>query len=445
MRVLFITPYFPPEVGAAQTRIYELAVRLQRRGHQVQILTTFPNYPSGLVPKEWRGQFFWKGADNGMTVYRIWSYATPNRRFLKRIVSQLSFSFFATLAGLFIPRCDAMIIESPPLFDGFSGLLLKAVRGVPYLFVVSDLWPESAIQMGILNSKILIWLSEYIEMLFYRRAAAVLCLTVGIQDRIKAKGVEASNVLLFRNSVDCEFFRPGVDGSGLRAEIGIEVQAFVVLYAGTFGLAHNLSTLLETAAHFQGDGNQQVRFVLAGDGAESEVLRQKATQLELKNIIFLDPLPKARMPALLNASDVVVVPLRNLEIFRGALPTKMFEAMACGKPIILGVTGEAEQLIRNARAGYCVAPEDPMSLREAILRAMLDRENARQMGERGRNFVLCHFDRAMRAQQLAEILKVVTAEQSLASIVATHLETSQPLAKGHQLSSTCGELPEADQ
>lgn len=443
MRVLFITPYFPPEVGAAQTRIYELALRLQGSGHKIHILTTFPNYPSGVVPKEWRGKFFWKGLDNGMTVYRVWSYATPNRGFVKRIAGQLCFSFFSALAGLFISRSDVMVIESPPLFDGFSGVFLNAVRGTPYVFMVSDLWPESAVQMGVLRNKSLIWLSKQIELLFYRRAAAVLSLTAGIQEKIKAEPIPGSKVVLFRNSVDCQFFRPGLDGSALRREIGIDSQAFVVIYAGTFGLAHNLSTVLETAALFQREGNQQVRFVLAGDGSDSDALRHKAAEGELKNVVFLNPIAKARMPELLSAADVVLVPLRNLEIFRGALPTKMFEAMACGKPLILGLAGEAEHLVRDSGAGYCIPPEDPMSMRAAILQATQNRENAQQMGERGRKYVLRHFDRDVRAQQLEAILQAVAAERSLSSVSGTSLETSShPL--GHQQSCPCDELAKAD-
>lgn len=444
MRVLFVTPYFPPEVGAAQTRIYELALRLQRSGHKISILTTFPNYPSGVVPKEWRGKFFWKGFDNGMTVYRIWSFATPNRGFLKRIASQLSFSFFSALAGLFISRSDAMVIESPPLFDGFAGVFLNAIRSVPYVFMVSDLWPESAVQMGVLRNKRLIWLAKQIELLFYRRAAAVLSLTAGIQEKIKAEPIEGSKVVLFRNSVDCEFFRPGLDGSSMRQEIGVNSTAFVVMYAGTFGLAHKLSTLLETAALFQSDGNQQVRFVLAGDGADSDALKHRADELKLENVVFLNSLPKTRMPELLNASDAIVVPLRNLEIFRGALPTKMFEAMACGKPLILGVAGEAERLVRDAGAGYCIPPEDPVSMHQAISQIMQHPANARQMGERGRQYVQRNFDRDARTQQLTEVLQAVIAEQPLAGMVASSpLETSTPLT--HQLSSPCDQLANADQ
>jgi colanic acid biosynthesis glycosyl transferase WcaI len=412
MRILFITPYFPPEVGAAQTRIYELALRLQQMGHQVAVLTTFPSYPSGVVPKQWRRRLCWKGMDQGMTVYRVWSYAAPNRGFLKRIVSQLSFAVFASLGGMFLPCCDAIVVESPPLFDGFAGIFLNAVKGSPYLFMVSDLWPETAVQMGMLRSPFLIWASKQIELLFYRRAAAILALTAGIQAKIGAAGIDGSKVILFRNSVDCEFFRPGLHRNGIRHELGVGDQDFVAAYCGTFGLAQNLTTVLETAVLFQTSGDKQVRFLLVGDGAESDILKYKALELALSNVTFVEPVPKERMPELLNAVDCVLVPLRKLEIFRGALPTKMFEAMACARPAILGIAGEAEQLMREAGAGYCVVPEDPAALHDAVLQLMKNTAEAQRMGERGREFVVLHFSRDARAQQLSAVLKSGLPSQS---------------------------------
>jgi glycosyltransferase involved in cell wall biosynthesis len=412
MRILFLTPYFPPEVGAAQTRIYELALRLQQMGHQVAVLTTFPSYPSGVVSKQWRRRLCWKGVDQGMTVYRVWSYAAPNRGFLKRILSHLSFAFFASLGGMFLPRCDAIVVESPPLFDGFAGVFLNAVKGAPYLFMVSDLWPETAVQMGMLRSPFLIWAARKIELLFYRRAAAVLALTAGIQAKIGAAGIDGSKVVLFRNSVDCEFFRPGLHRNGIRHELGIGDQDFVAVYSGTFGLAQNLTTVLESAALFQTSGNKQVRFLFVGDGAEADILKSKALELALSNVTFVEPMPKKRMPELLNAADCVLVPLRNLEIFRGALPTKMFEAMACAKPAILGIAGEAEELMREAGAGYYVVPEDPIALYDAVLQLMKNPADAQRMGERGREYVVLHFSRDARAQQLSDVLTSVLPLQS---------------------------------
>jgi len=404
MNLLFLTPYFPPEVGAAQTRIHELAVRLARMGHRVSVLTTFPNYPSGVVPKEWRGKFFWKCVDEGIHVYRIWSYAVPNRGFLKRILGHLSFALFASCAAPLLPSYDAIIVESPPLFDGLAGLFLSAMKRAPYLFTVSDLWPESAIQMGVLKNPVLIWLSQQIEMLFYRRAAAVLAVTEGIRKAIVSAGIDSQKVVLFRAAVDTEFFLPDMDGSEMRRMLGISPRDFLVLYAGTLGMAHNLSAILEAAAFFQSEGNNKIRFVLAGDGAEKQMLKDKARILGLNNLTFLDPVPKARMPFLLNAADCVAVSVRDLKIFRGALPTKLFEAMSCAKPVVLAVAGEAEEVVRNAEAGLCVTPGDSVGIHNALLALAEDPENAAQMGKKGREFVIQHFSRECRAQELNDYL-----------------------------------------
>jgi colanic acid biosynthesis glycosyl transferase WcaI len=274
MKILFVSPYFPPEVGAPQTRIYELALHLAALGQEVSVLTTFPNYPTGTVSPEWRGKVFWKGTDQNLRIYRVWSYPAPNRGFFKRIVSQLSFALFAGLAAPVLPKPDAIVVESPPLFDGFAAVFLGIVKRAPYLFTVSDLWPESAIQMGMLRNRLLIWASKRIELLFYRRSALVLALTSGIRQRIIAGGMAPIKVALFRNSVDCAFFRPGIDGS-VRHELGASDQDFIALYAGTLGLAQNLTTVLEAAALLQRQGEDSVRFVLAGEGAESDLLKSR--------------------------------------------------------------------------------------------------------------------------------------------------------------------------
>ena len=221
-------------------------------------------------------------------------------------------------------------------------------RRVPYLFTVADLWPESAVQMGALKNRVLIWLSELIEMLFYRRSAAVLAITRGIANKLVARGIDPSKVRLFRNAVDLQFFCPNVEAAQVRNSLA-GAHEFLVLYAGTLGMAHNLEVVLRAAARFQDEGNEQVKFVLAGDGAEKDRLQKLTRDMHLRNVEFLAPFPKVRMPLLLNAADCIVVSLSDLEIFRGALPTKLLEAMACAKPVVLAVAGEAAEVLAEAR------------------------------------------------------------------------------------------------
>jgi putative colanic acid biosynthesis glycosyltransferase WcaI len=405
MRVLFLTPYYPPELGAPQARIYELALRLEKLGHEVSVLTTFPNYPSGIVPQEWRGKFFWHGIDQGIRVYRIWSFATPNKGFYKRILSQLSFTVLAALAGALLPSVDVIVVESPPLFDGFAGMFLSAVKRAPYVFNVADLWPDAAIEMGMLNNPTLIRLAKAMELFFYRHAALILAVTAGVRQAIVGKGIAAGKVALFRNAVDARFFSPRPGTSEVRRQCGVAESDFVVMYAGTLGLGQQLDAIIDAAGIFQQEGDRAVKFLLFGDGAERETLEHKAQQLRLENLRFLGLQPKARMPELLSAADCVLVSIRDVPALHSALPTKMFEAMACARPVVLVARGEAAEVLSEAGAGVCALPGNPASIRDAIRQVRQDPGKACVMGQRGREYAALHFNRDQRAHELSEMLE----------------------------------------
>jgi glycosyltransferase involved in cell wall biosynthesis len=374
-------------------------------GHTVHVLTTFPNYPSGVVPAEWRGKFFWQGSDTGINLHRVWSYATPNREFLKRILGHFSFAFFACLAAPLLPAVDVVIVESHPLFNGIAGAFITLIKRARYVLNVSDLWPQSAIEMGVLKNRMVIWIAQAVEMFSYRRASLILAMANGIRTAIIRDGIDPSRVKLFLNAVDYGLFRPN-DGTGhIRRKVGIAEQDFVVLYAGTIGLAHGLKTILDSAAQCLEDGHSRIRFVLAGDGAEKYLLQTEAARRKLTNVLFIDPVPKQDLPNLLNAADALVVCLRNLPVFQGVVPTKVLEGMSCGKPIVGAVAGEAASLLREADAGICVGPENPRAMRDAILRLMADPQEGFLMGQRGRKYIQQHFCRDRRAAQLQEWLE----------------------------------------
>jgi colanic acid biosynthesis glycosyl transferase WcaI len=403
VRILFITPYFPPEIGAPQTRIYEQAVRLRGKGHMVSVLTTFPNYPTGVVPREWKRLVFWKGSEQGVGVYRFWTYATPNSGFFMRILSQLSFALLACIAALRLPPADVIIVESPPLFDGITANVVSWMKRAPYVFHVSDLWPETAIQLGILKNPILIWLSRRLEVLSYRRAILVLAVTDGIRRSI-AKETGPEKVVMLPNAVDADFFRPGVEGTDLRKRLRISREKFLVLYAGTLGLAQQLDATLEAASVFQHE-NSNVHFVFAGDGAERESLQRKAIEMKLSNVTFVAPYPKSCMPELLQKAGCVLVSLRDAPIFRAALPTKLFEAMACARPLVLAAAGEAVDLVRESASGCCALPGNPRSIHDAIFKVQTHPDEANEMGRRGREYILANFSRERRVEELLMLLR----------------------------------------
>ena len=400
MRILFLTAYFPPEIGAAQTRTHELAARLVKMGHTVHVLTTFPNYPSGVVPPEWRGHFLWQGADSGIKLHRVWSYATPNRGFLKRILGHFSFAFFACVVAPFLPAVDVVIVESHPLFNGIAGAFISLIKRARNVLNVSDLWPQSAIEMGVLKNRTVIRIAEAVEMFSYRRASLILAMAKGIRKAIIEEGIEASKVKLFLNAVDYDLFRPDGEGLEVRRKIEVADDEFVVLYAGTIGLAHGLQTILDTAALCLKVGQSRIRFVLAGDGAERAQLQAEASRRQLTNVLFISSVPKRDLPSLLNAADAILVCLRNLKIFEGVVPTKILEGMSCAKPILGAVAGEAARLVRSANAGVCVGPENPQGMCNAIISLIADPAECVEMGRRGRQFIQLNFCRKRRAAQL---------------------------------------------
>ncbi len=404
--ILFFTPYYPPEVGAAQTRISETAVRLVKRGHRVTVLTTLPNYPLGQVPLEYRNRRLRRQVRDGVSIVRVWSYISPNKGFLRRILSQLSFGCLAPFLGLrAIGKPDVIIVESPPLFDAIGGRFLAWVKRCPYIFTVADIWPESAVQLGVLHNRLLIRLAEWLEWSTYRRAGAIWSVTAGIRQTLIERGLPERQVFLLPNGVDTEKFRP-LPQAEARDALGWG-PGFTLLYAGTIGLAHGLGTLLDAAEQLKDDAG--IRMVLVGEGAAKDELIAEAQRRQLTNVTFLSAQPHDRMPLIIASADACLVSLRKVPLFEGALPSKMYEAMACARPIVLAVDGEARQLIaQQAGAALYVEPENASALAQAVLHLRAQPEEARQLGQRGREFVKAHFDRDLLVVALEDhVLRLV--------------------------------------
>jgi glycosyltransferase involved in cell wall biosynthesis len=422
--ILFITPYYPPEKGAAAVRISETAIRLVKLRHQVTVLTTVPNYPTGIVPSEYRGRVIQQEALDGVRVIRIWSYVSTSKRFLYRILAQLSFGCLAALLGWkTVGRPDVIILESHPLFNAISGRLLAWWKHCPFIFMVSDLWPESAIQLGVLRNPLLIWLSKWLEWSTYKRSSLVWALSEGIRNAIIEGGLPTDQVFLLTNGADLSKFRP-LSKSQARIELGWE-DRFTILYAGTFGLSHGLATVLEAAERLKDRDN--IRFVFVGDGAEKTDLIAQAERLNLWNVNFFDSQPHDRMPIFLAGADVCLVPMRKLPLFEGRLPLKVFEVMACARPILLGVEGEARRLAeQNAGAAIYVEPENAEALTSGILYLQENPEEAELLGQRGRAFVEVHFNR----DQLTAVLEA-RIEMILNKEKACMLSTPETFSSDH--------------
>lgn len=402
MKIVFLTQYCPPEVGAPQNRIFEFAVQLKKFGHEVTILTAMPNYPKGEIFDGYKGKLTYREEIEGIKIIRTWIYATKKSGFFPRIMNYLSFTKSSVLFGLFmIGKVDVVITESPPLFLGFSGYIISRIKRAKYVFNVSDLWPESAIKLGVLRSNMLIKLSSWLERFSYRKAHLITGQTMGIVNSIRQRGFGENKVHLITNGIDSELFKHENRSIEIRKEFGIE-DKFALCYAGIHGLAQGLETLLKAAELLK--EHKDIIFVFIGEGPEKAKLMNMREELALENVVFFPMEPKKMMPGIIASMDVSIIPVKKLDLFKGALPSKMFEALSSETPIILSVEGEAEELIKRADAGLCVEPENHTMMAEAILKLFNDRDLMRRLGENGRKYVIEHYSRINIAKKFETLL-----------------------------------------
>jgi len=371
----------------------------------VTVVTGFPNYPTGLIPPGYRGTRFMEERLDGVRVLRTWVYAAPNRGFARRVLNHLSFAFSSLLAMRKVGPVDVIFVESPPLLIGLAALAYARWKRAPFVFNVSDIWPQSAVELGALRNPIAIWMAERLEMHLYRRSARVSVVTPGMVDRLAARGVPREKLYVLSNGVDTAVYTPQRPDPELARRLGIDGHK-VFLYAGTHGMAQGLEVVLDAASE---TADPDVLYVLAGEGAEKQGLMERAAERKLDNVRFLPNQPRSEMPAMLNVAYAAVIPLKRLDLFKAALPSKMFEAMATGKPIVGAVWGEAADLIEKAGCGIVVAPEDATALRGGVQKLAANAELASALGNSGRAYVVEHFDRAAILDRFLELLQQILA------------------------------------
>lgn len=405
MRILYVTQYGPPEIGATQTRAWEMASGLVRAGHRVTILTEFPNHPAGVIPDSYRGRWFERDDKDGVEILRVRVAASPDKGFARRLLFYGSFVFMAIVAGLFRTRgrYDLLYVTSPPLFAGVVGLVLGALRRTRMVFEVRDLWPESAVQLGELRNRRVIRLSTWLENTCCRKARHVVTVTDTIRRDLLARGLPEGKVTRIANGADVERFRPRAADPDVRARYDIPEGRFVAAYTGLHGLAHDLGTILEAARILQDEGG--FFFLMVGDGPRKEAARERARELGVTDVAFHPAVPEDELARLLGVVDVGLDCRRRLAISEGTLPVKMFTYLACGVPVVLGIEGEAEALVNAAEAGVTVPPESPQELAAAIRALRDDPERCAAMGLRGRGLVEERYSRAAQARELAGLLE----------------------------------------
>lgn len=395
MRVLLLTHYYPPEVGAAPARIAALARGLSDRGMEVTVHTGFPHYPSGMIARPYRNSVVKTGEEDGVRVVRSLVYPTPNRGFARRLANHTVFAAgaFATCAAS--GPVDVVVAETPPLFTAFAGVLYARAKRARLALNISDLWPESAIELGVIGEGRTAGAAHALARLCYRQAALVTAPTKGIVESLHCAPEAKGKVVQVPPAVDLERFASLPEPT---PRAGAPLR---VLYAGTLGMAQGLSTLVEAAALA---GPEVVEVTIAGEGPDAPLLRRQIATLSLQNVRLLGAVAPTRIPGLYAQADAGIVPLRDRPIFDGALPTKLFEVLAAARPAIVASRGEAATLLHDAEAGLVVAPEDAGALAAAFRRLRADPHETIAMGQRGRLYAR-RFDRAAAVGLWEQLLR----------------------------------------
>lgn len=404
MKLLILTQYYPPEIGAPQNRLHELAVRLKKEGVEVHVLTAMPNYPKMEVFEKYKDGSIREEEIEGIKVFRSKIYVSKSKRILPRLLNYFSFVWTSYWRGRKLKDYDFLMVESPPLFLGYSGMKLSRKLKAKMIFNVSDLWPESAEKMGVVNNKQLLGLAYRLEKKCYINAALVTGQTQGIVDNIVDRFPSVKTFWL-PNGVDVNFYQPEkIKNGDFRDRAGLKPTDIVFFYGGILGHAQGLSVVLEAAKRVESE--EHIKIVLQGAGPEKEELLALKDKLDLKNVVFMPPVEKSQMPEILKSVDVALVPLRKLDIFQGAIPSKIFEALAMKKPLLLGVDGEARNhFIDKAKAGLFFEPENIDDLAEKLIQMSNNSEELMQMGERARSYVTEHFNRDNIAQKFFNVLR----------------------------------------
>lgn len=401
LRLLILTQYFPPETGAPQARLSEMALLLKEKGVDVTILTAMPNYPAGVIFDGYKGKWFVRDTWRDLPVIRSFIYPTQKPALVPRLLNYFSFVISSTLAGIFMAgKADIILVESPPLFLGMAAFVLKVLKRAKLIFNVSDLWPETAVALGLFDrSSALVRIATVLEKFLYKQSDACTGQSFGIARGIIDKCVSA-RVALIPNGADCEKFAPQFKNKTALAK-WCDPAKFIVGYAGLIGIAQGIELLINVAKL-----HPDISFLIVGDGPERALLEKQAG----KNVIFTGLVPKDDMPAIVASFDMTIIPLKKH--IPGALPSKMYEAMAAEVPIILAAEGDPQELLTRAHAGITVDYNDINSVSNAITTLTQAPMLAQKLGRQGREYVLQHHQRQAIADKLFNTLNAVATNDA---------------------------------
>ncbi|MFS0864578.1 glycosyltransferase family 4 protein [Fredinandcohnia sp. 179-A 10B2 NHS] len=405
MKIVLLCHYFPPEIGAPSARLYEMARHWVELGNDVHVVTCFPNHPTGIIPDEYQGLKYKHEIMDGINVHRNYVYATPNKGFIKKTIGHISFMFSSVFISMRkIKNPDVVVTSSPTFFSIFSGYWYSLRKRVPFVLEVRDLWPAAMIELGVMKRGFLTNILEKMEMFFYRKSKKLIMVTKSFKENVVSRGIESEKVHVITNGVNQDMFYPKGKNSNLINKYDLE-NKFVISYVGAHGISQNLSSVLKVAECLQ--EYNDIQFLFVGEGAEKEKLKNITRDQKIKNVIFIDSQPKESIPEFYNTSDICLIPLKNIELFKTFIPSKMFEIMACGVPIVASVDGEAANILKESKGAEVVKPDNVNEIKDAILKLKNDKILYEKRKENGPTFVEQNFTRKKLAEKYLEILKSI--------------------------------------
>ena len=401
MKILFITDNFPPEVNAPATRTIEHCKEWVKEGVEVTVLTCAPNFPHGKVYEGYKNRLYQTEEVDGIHVIRVWSYITSNIGFFKRVLDYISFAFMAFWVGVF-KKHDIVIATSPQFFTTWAAWGISKIRRKPWVFELRDIWPESIKTVRAMEEGRILDFLEKIELGLYNNSDKVIAVTDAFKQNLIDRGIDKDKIEVVTNGADMELFSPRHKDAVLLEQLGLE-NKFVIGYLGTHGMAHSLDFIVRSIAKIE---DEDIHFLFVGDGAVKETIVKIAAELSLNNVTFLESISKDEMPTYLSVIDVSLAPLKCSDNFKTVIPSKIFEASAMGKPTLLGVEGQAQEIIEHYNAGICFKPEDEKDFIEKVL--ILKNDKAIYENFQTGCDVLAHdFNRKKLAKKMLEILRKI--------------------------------------
>jgi glycosyltransferase involved in cell wall biosynthesis len=365
MQILFLSDNFPPETNAPATRLHEHATRWVRAGHEVTVITCAPNFPEGRLFAGYENRWRHVETIDGIRVVRVKTYITANEGFVRRTLDYMSFMASGFAAGLFEKRPDVVVSTSPQFFCALGTWALSAVRRLPWVFELRDLWPASIVAVGAMDRSPVIRMLEKLELFLYRRADAIVSVTESFREDLVVRGIDRRKIDVVINGVDLDRYAPRPRDEALARQFGLEGK-FVLGYMGTHGMAHALDRVLDAAERLR--ECKDIAFFFAGAGAERANVERRVAELRLDNVQMIPRQPKEAMPGLWSLCDLALIPLRDTPVFSTVIPSKLFEAMGMGVPVLMSLPeGEATAIVKRTGCGVCVAPEDPGTMAEAVV------------------------------------------------------------------------------